>query len=838
MSSTSGDRMEEMPPRRVFCSFARDQKDEALLRELEQQLLPQQRTGRLVLWHRGQIQAGENSTEILRHWETQAEVILLLVSPAFLASDDCAQETHRAIERQRAGDARVIPVIIRPCAWQGTAFDDLQCLPHNKKAVSAWRNRDHAWQDVTAGLRAIFDEVFPMITGTPPAAGPAYWNVPVPRNPFFIGQDAFLERLHARLWDTQTAAYGQFQAISGMGGIGKTQLAVEYAYRYRHEYQAVLWAHAESAQSLAASYVNIAALLQLPARNAQEQEVTLAAVKTWLQTQRRWLLLLDNADEPDLCSAFLPTAPGGHVLITTRVADLSPFGLGFGHAMEVQTLDAETGAQLLLQRAGLLAAAPAHHSSQSLSLARQLSRTLGGLPLALDQAGAYLAATQTDLRTYQQWYQQYRARLLAERRGREHPASVAATLSLSFQQVAARNPASADLLRLCAYLSPDTIPETILTHCQDTLEPFRTYHAADTLWFSQAIAILRAYSLVKRDGQRQILLVHHLVQAVLQDSMGADAQAYWAERALLAVNSAFPRNEYASWPQCEQLLPQALVVIEHSERFHLLLPEAGRLLNETASYLQDRARYTTAEPLYLRALALRTQLLGPEHLDVATSLNGLANLYAQQSKEAEAEPLYQQALAIREHHLGSEHPDVATLLNNLAILSQRQAKETEAEQLYQRALRIWKQLPAHRQSDVAYPLTGLASLYRKQGAYAKAEPLYQQALAIREQQLGPDHPLVASPLNNLAGLYRVQGKMAEAEALYQRALRILEQQLGLEHPDVVYPLIGLAILYHAQGRHIAAEVLYQRALQIWQQGAKPSEIAASNTMSINLQLDE
>jgi tetratricopeptide (TPR) repeat protein len=837
MSNIPDQSISDLPPREIFCSFARDQKDEAFLRELEQQLLPLQRAGRLVLWHRGQIRGGENSAEILRNWEARATVILLLVSPAFLASDDCAQETHRARERQRAGDARVIPVIVRPCAWQGAAFDDLQCLPRNKKAVSTWRNRDLAWQHVIAGLREIFDEALPIATGTLPATEPGYWNVPVPRNPFFIGQDALLERLHARLWDTRIAAYGQFQAVSGMGGIGKTQLAVEYAYRYRHEYQAVLWAYAESVESLAASYVKIAALLQLPARNATEQEVIIRAVKTWLHTQRRWLLLLDNADEPDLYASFLPPAPGGHVLITTRVADLSPFGLGFGHALEVQTLEPETGAQLLLQRAGLLPAEAdsAHHSSRSLQIAHQLSQKLGGLPLALDQAGAYLAATRMDLRTYQQWYQHYRTRLLADRRGREHPASVAATLSLSIQQMAARNPASADVLRLCAYLSPDTIPDTIFTHCLSTLEPFRAYHAADALWFSQAIEILRAYSLVKRDGQRPILMVHRLVQAVLQDTMEADAQAYWAQRALLAVNTAFPHNEYTSWPQCEQLLPQALAVIEHVERFHIFLPEAGRLLNETASYLQDRARYTAAEPLYQRALALRTQLLGSDHLEVATSLNGLANLYAQQGKEAEAEPLYRQALAIREHRLGPDHPDVATLLNNLAILYQRQAKEAEAERLYQQALSIWQQQPTHKQSDVAYPLTGLASLYRKQGAYTKAEPLYRQALAIREHQLGPDHPLVASPLNNLAGLYQAQGKVAEAEGLYQRALRILEQQLGLEHPDVVYPLIGLAILYHAQGKHIEAEVLRQRALQIKQQGIKSSNGPASDAMSIDPQ---
>lgn len=520
-------------------------------------------------------------------------------------------------------------------------------------------------------------------------------------------------------------ALGQPQAISGLGGVGKTQLAVEYAYHYRQEYQAILWVQAESTESLISSYVALAELLQLPEQKVKEQEVIVQAVTTWLQTHHDWLLILDNADEPDLLPPFFPRVPGGHLLVTTRAADLSSFGLGLGHALIVQTFDPAQGAQLLLHRAGLLPANASldHAGIQDHLIAQTLSRELGGLPLALDQAGAYLAATQIDLMTYQQVYRQHRASLLAQRGGREHPESVATTWSLSFQRVAEKNAAAADILRLCAYLFPDAIPEEIFTQGAPHLGQTLSIVAADALQFNQAIGALRAYSLVQRDPQARTLAVHHLIQAVLQDEMEEAERSCWMERALLAVNAAFPDVEHDTWSRCERLLPQALAVTERIEWYHLTHREAGRLLYATASYLQDRARYAEAEPLYERALRILEQLLGPDHAQVASPLHGLASLYHQGGRYAETEPSYKRALRIWEQQLGAEHPQVAT------------------------------------------PLHGLANLYREQGKYAKAEPLYKRVLHIREQQLGPKHPNTRIIQRNYVLFLREMGRDTEADKL-------------------------------------------------------------------------
>jgi tetratricopeptide (TPR) repeat protein len=251
------------------------------------------------------------------------------------------------------------------------------------------------------------------------------------------------------------------------------------------------------------------------------------------------------------------------------------------------------------------------------------------LPLALDQAGAYLEETGCTLATYQQLYRSQRRTLLARRVGRipDHPEPVATTWQLAFERLQADQPPAADLLRLCACLSPDAIPEELLTEGAAHLGERLTPVAADPLLLNAAIESLRAYSLLGRSRSTQTLSLHPLVQAVLLDTMDEPTRTLWAERAVRVVNAAFPSVEFASWPQCERLLPQALACAQHIEHSQLTFPQAARLLNDTAYYLKVQSRYPEAEPLYKRALAIREQQLGLEHPDTALSLNNLAELY-------------------------------------------------------------------------------------------------------------------------------------------------------------------------------------------------------------------
>ena len=287
------------------------------------------------------------------------------------------------------------------------------------------------------------------------------WNVPYSRNPFFTGRGTLLARLSAALKAGRATALSQPQTLSGLGGIGKTQVAVEYAYQHRQDYQAVLWTGASTRESLISGYVAFAGLLGLSQKSEQNQDAITLAVKTWLQTHDSWLLILDDADELTLLTDFLPLILGGHLLLTTRVAET---GL-WAQRLEIDPLLPEQAALLLLRRATFIApdAALEQASSQDWELALRISQELEGLPLALDQAGAYIEETGTDLARYLQMYQQHRVDPFIQRRGRvsRYPVPVVTTWSLSFRRVEEKSLAAADLLRLCAFLSPDAIAEEI-----------------------------------------------------------------------------------------------------------------------------------------------------------------------------------------------------------------------------------------------------------------------------------------------------------------------------------------------------------------------------------------
>ena len=640
-------------------------------------------------------------------------------------------------------------------------------------------------------------------------ARPIFWNVPFRRNPYFTGRQDVLACLEAALQRGKAAALVQTQAISGLGGIGKTQTAVEYAYRQQSDYQAVLWAKADSREVLAADFVNLASVLQLPEQDEQDQSQTVRSVKAWLKDYPDWLLILDNVEDLDLIRDYLPSSSRGHIMLTTRRQSTG----SLAECIDLKEMETEEGALLLLRRAKLLEPASSLElaSSSERVQAMKLAQLLEGLPLALDQAAAYIEETECGLAGYLERYQTRRARLLNLRGGTDsdHPEAVATTWSLSFEKVQQANPAAADLLRLCAFLRPDAIPEEIINQGGAVLGPVLESLANDPLALDAAIRELRKYSLMRRDPEVHMLQVHRLVQAVLQDTLEEREQHRWAECVMLAINAAFPASEeHDIWLQCERLLPHALLAIQYIEAKAIVGERAGHLLYETASYLRERARYSEAEPLFQQALHLLEQQSGPNNPQVAHSLNGLAKLYHDQGKYEQAEPLFQRAIHLQEQQLGIDHLLVAHPLNNLAELYREQGKYEQAEPLYQRALRIWVHQLGPDHPDVSRALNNLASLYSQQGRYEQGEPLFQQALHIREQQLGPDHPLVATTLNNLASLYFEQSKYRhdqsgyeQAEPLFKRALSIWEQQVGPDHPDVGYPLTNLASLYFEQGKY-------------------------------------
>jgi tetratricopeptide (TPR) repeat protein len=639
------------------------------------------------------------------------------------------------------------------------------------------------------------------------------WNVPFRRNPFFTGRTSLLERLHERL----NGAQNQPLALNGLGGIGKTQTAVEYAFRYRDEYRAVLWVRAASLETLVTDYVSLASVLTLPGQDASDQMAIVAAVKRWMAQNAGWLLILDNADELPLLPDFLPDGGQGRVLLTTRSQATGKFA----ESLSVEKMEVNEGLLLLLRRAKLLASdAPLDKITRTLrEQAQAIVEELDGLPLALDQAAAYIEETGCRPGVYLDLYQQRRSALLKRQSSisADYPHTVANTWSLCFQQVEQADTAAADLLRLCSFLDPDAIPEAMLMEGSEEVGPVLGPVVADTFLLNEAIQTLRRYSLIKRDPEARLLNVHRLVQVVLKDGLNEQTRRQWAERTVRAVNAAFPEVSFETWSRCELCLPHVHACTELIGQYQLSFPEAARLLHQAGVFLRDRGLYEQAEPLLQRALTMNEQITGSGHPETARSLNDLAWLYYHQGRYEQAEALYQRALVIREQVLGAHHPDTATTLNDLALLYENQGKYEQAGPLLERALTIREEVLGSEHLDVGESLNNLAILYYLQGKYEQAAHLLQRALTIRERVLGPEHPVVAESLNNLASLYRNQRKYEQAEHIYQRALGIREKVLGTDHALTALTLDNLGLLYQAQGKYEQAESLHQRALAIFEQ---------------------
>jgi tetratricopeptide (TPR) repeat protein len=536
-----------------------------------------------------------------------------------------------------------------------------------------------------------------------------------------------------------------------------------------------------------------------------------------LTIHSQWLLILDNVDNLEMLADYLPVHSSGDVLLTTRLQALGTLAQN----IEVEKMGLDEGLIFLLRRTKVLApgASLDQATQESQAQAAEIVTALDGLPLALDQAGAYIEETRCGLSQYLDLYRTRRKELL-QRRGRfpvDHPDSVAATWSLSFQRVEYQSLAAADLLRLLAFLDPEAIPEEILILGAEDLGPALGEVASDPLKLDNIIELLLRYSLIRRTSELKFLSIHHLVQAVLKDSMNRDTQRLWAERAIRATNHAFPEVELQTWKRCQRCLPHVQVCATYIEEFGLVFPEAARMLNEAASYLLVHARYEQAESMLLKALVVRQQVLEANHPDTARTLNDLGILYHNQGKYQEAEPLLQESLVIRYQVLGEEHPDVAQTLHNMANLYRARGAYVKAEPFYLRALHIQEAALGIDHPIVAQSYFGLARLYHSQEKYQMAEKLCKQALQIQEERLGDNHPKIASTLTMLAKIYQGQNKLDLAEELNMRALRIRESTSGTEHPHVATIVNSLVEIYHTEGRYGEAEPLIARSLKIHEQ---------------------
>ena len=606
------------------------------------------------------------------------------------------------------------------------------------------------------------------------------------------------------------AALSQSAAIAGLGGIGKTQTAIEYAYRYFYDesiYEWAFWVRADTELNIVTGLAELARSLNLGEGKLDELA---ERARRWLETHDRWLLIFDNADDPKLLEPWMPKNLQGRVLLTSRAKRF--VSLGIKAPIELKAFSQQESIEFLQERCDRLSL-----DAAELAALAALAQELAGLPLALEQAGAYLQQMQVSFAVYWRHYQRRRLELLE--RGKpetgEYPTSVATTWLLNFEQVEQRSPASVPILRLSAVLSGDEIDEQLLLVCA---EEFGLTDSTDELDLAEQLAALADFSLIERERETASYSIHRMVQAVVWHGLTATERQDWMLRAIAGLNAMFPDvGKFENWAVCGRLVPHVQAVAARQLDETLETTDWALLLNQAGYYLNEQGRYEQAEPLLLQALELWRLLLGGQHPHVAASLSDLAHLYHSQGRYEQAEPLFLQALKLRRSLLGEQHPDVAASLNNLALLYRSQERYEQAEPLYLQALELARSLLGEQHPCVATSLNNLALLYRSQERYEQAEPLFLQALELRRSLLGEQHPDVANSLNNLAHFYHSQGRYEQAEPLFLQALELRRSLLGEQHPKVATSLNNLAGLYHSQGRYEQAEPLFLQSLATLEQ---------------------
>jgi tetratricopeptide (TPR) repeat protein len=508
------------------------------------------------------------------------------------------------------------------------------------------------------------------------------------------------------------------------------------------------------------------------------------------------------------------------VLITSRRSDWD----GVAAPFPVDVLPLEEAAAFLLERT-----APESRSDSGggvpgegdgpgddADAARSLAEALGCLPLALEQAGAFIREDGVlTLAGYEELFRDRRRELLARgapRAHREEP--VETTWDLSFEKLEEEAPEAGDLLRLVSFFAPEDLPLGLIPeHAQLLPEPLATA-AADRLRWHDVLAAARRLSLLEIEAG--VAGIHRLVQAVLRDRLTAEEERLWAEAAvrLLDAGYGYQQDDLSTWDPALRLLPHVAAVSAVAEELDVARAKTARLLNDAGLQLLHRGVLDRARDHVERALAIAERVHGSEHPETAIRANNLGQILQDGGDLVGAEQLTRRALAIDEAVYGSEHPQVAADTSNLGLILRARGDLSGAEELVRRALEIYKTVYGPQHPQVAICVNNLGLIVQARGDLAGAEELAHSALEILEAVHGSEHPNVATLASNLAAILRDRGDLSGAEELTRRALEIFAAVHGSEHPKVATPANNLGRILQARGDLAGAEELTRRALAI------------------------
>ncbi len=623
-----------------------------------------------------------------------------------------------------------------------------------------------------------------------PAGGrPQLWNIPA-RNLAFTGRDDLLAAVRERLLAGHATVV---QALRGMGGVGKTQLAAEYAHRNAGRYDLAWWINAEQGGLIGDQVTALGQALGCVTAGA-EIETVRATVLAELRHRGRWLLIFDNAENPADVAPWLP-GDGGHVLITSRWHGWDEIAA----PVEVAVFTRAESIEMLRRRI------PGLDEDDAGRLATQV----GDLPLAIAQAAGFMADSCTTVAQYLDMLRKQAAQLLGRGTPGSYPHSLAAATAVTAERLSDRDPAAAALANLCAFLAPDPVPEWMFTHAAGLLPGELASRAADPLAWRQTLAQVAGQSMARLD--RRGLQMHRLTQAILRDRLTpacAAATRGRAEAILVAGDPGDPPDP-VTWAHWAQLTPHVLAADLAATDNSALRDMVRRV----CWYLLERGDARTPRELMSGLHQQWSLRLGRDHEDTLMAAHYYAWSLLELGRYTEARDLNQDTWERRRRVLGDGHPDTLNSAHNLALGLRLLGDLRAARDLNQATWESLRQAngPDHR--DTLRTAHILAADLRELGEAAAARDLDRDTLQRRQRVLGHDHPDTLNSAYNLAADLRELGELAVARDLDRDTLHRRQRLLGQDHPDTLESAHNLAADLRGLGELAAARDLDRDTFQ-------------------------
>nr|WOD46566.1 hypothetical protein [Trichoderma atroviride] len=699
------------------------------------------------------------------------------------------------------------------------AWEDLPCIVVKGVCDYADCHKNKLWQDFAAAtaasvLKAILEQYIQTdrsrgrLIEEPPKA---HFLVPFGRNLNFVGREAILSSLLEKIRPSANKDDCQRTVIEGLGGVGKTQIALEAVYLLHNEHPgcSVFWVPAIDATSFENGYRNIGKQLNIKGINQDKADIKLL-VKTALseESSGSWLLIIDNADDVALffgdaeLSVYLPFSRNGSIVFTTRNREAAVrLDIPVENIFNVTEMDQYEALSLLQKGLKKSQISDTEATGKLLDL-------LANLPLAIRQASAYMATKHISTADYLELCQSNHKDMIIllskdfedRHRYQEIQNPVATTWLISFNQILRNDPLAVKYLQFMSILMEKDIPKFLLP----------TSTRLETV---DAIGTLKGYAFITQQEGEDIFDMHRLVRLAMRN---------WLEKAgglKETVTSAIQRlNEVMPWPKHEnrkiwmRLLPHAQAILELPE--HLTGKQAeSTLFSNIAGANQYLGRYQTAERLYRQALELDEKRLGKEHARTLVGMSNLGGVLYHLGQSEESERILRQVYEVRENLLGKDHPDTIRSKNSLATTFTKRGKYKEAEEMYQQAFEQRKGMLGIDHPDTLYSMENVAITLADLGKYEEAEEMHHQIFERRKRVLGMDHPDTIRSMGNLAFALHGMGKYKESEIMYSQVFEQSKRVLGMNHPDTLWSMDNFAFALGKLGKYKEAEEIHRQVFE-------------------------